>query len=67
MRLNVAWCSLCEKLHNASQLEDGWYAVELRHNMKGADSAKRLICPDCLAKILIDKKEGVSLAEPPGV
>ncbi len=62
MRLNVSWCSLCGQVHNGSQLAEGWFADGLRHNTKGADSAKRLICPDCLARITgsnpVIKKEG---------
>lgn len=52
MRLNEFWCSLCGQVHNGSQLADGWFAEGLRHNKRGADSAKRLICPDCLKGIL---------------
>lgn len=66
MRLDRFWCSLCGAYHTRSQLKDGWFAVGLRHNMKGADSAKWLICPDCLARISVTgicdilKKEGVN-------
>ncbi|GAI81049.1 unnamed protein product [marine sediment metagenome] len=63
MRLDVLWCSLCGRGHNGSWLADGWFADRLRHNIKGADSAKRLICPDCLARlgvvyIISNKKVG---------
>lgn len=58
MRLNLSWCSLCGQYHNASQLTEGWFAEGLRHNIKGADSAKRLICPGCLVRM------GVAVAKP---
>ncbi|MBA7660678.1 hypothetical protein ES703_68682 [subsurface metagenome] len=51
MRLNMSWCSLCGKYHIEKKLEAGWFADGLRYNSKGADSAKRLICPDCLARV----------------
>ncbi|MBA7534262.1 hypothetical protein ES705_26508 [subsurface metagenome] len=62
MRLNESWCSLCGNYHYGSQLAEGWFADGLRHNTKGADSAGRLICPDCLARMGVNNNidKGVS-------
>jgi len=44
-------CALCERYHISPRLKEGWFAREYRCGKK-TDTAKRLICPDCLKKIL---------------
>jgi len=55
--LDRMYCGLCQKPHKSKRLEQGWFARGFRRGIHG-DSAKRLICPECLKRIIPGSIEG---------
>lgn len=66
MKVSEAWCCLCGAYHLGARLNPSWYAEGLRHN-KREDSVKKLICPECVSKILDDAGDALRSNAPDSV
>ena len=47
--VDMMYCSLCLRVHGRPRLNEGWFARGFR---RYKDTAKRLICPDCLKEVM---------------
>lgn len=49
-------CVLCGKAHGSSHLIEGWFATGI-FRRKNSDTAHRLICPECVDRIMSKEVE----------
>ncbi|MBA7622483.1 hypothetical protein ES703_29860 [subsurface metagenome] len=66
MKVSEGWCCLCGAYHLGARLNPSWYAEGLRHNKRG-DSVKKLICPECVSKIVDDAGQALRSMAPDSV